>query len=89
MKKYINIYLICIIGAAILSIILNKGAFSYDTGFAFGVINLLSGGLLFVIAIILLIAGSKEDGKHLMAASGLILLTGGITCSIFPLKLNG
>jgi protein-S-isoprenylcysteine O-methyltransferase Ste14 len=89
MKKYLNIYLIVIGINLMLSIVFSFGKFGYDTGFSFGTLNLIVGVLMLVIGLIMLIAGSKENGKMVLAASGLILLTGGVFCTIFPFRLNG
>lgn len=88
MKKYLNIYLIGVATTFVVAVVSNGGKFVYDTGFAFGVLNLLLGAGLIVASFIASVSGSRETGRALIAAAGLILLTGGITCSIFPIRLN-
>lgn len=88
MKKFLAIYLITIGVTAIVSLLLatdDESAF----GFIFGLLNLLAGGAMLFIGIIMLIAGAAENGKHVLIAGGLVLLTGGIACSIYPFTLNG
>lgn len=88
MKRYLNIYLIGVAATFILAVASNGGKFVYDTGFAFGSLNLLLGIALITAGFIASVSGKRETGRALMAAAGLILLTGGITCSIFPIRLN-
>jgi hypothetical protein len=89
MKNYLKIYLGFIIVAFIISLLFSQGEIGYGTGFVFGTMNLIVGGLLLFIGLIALFAKDKSIGKNILAAAGLILLTGGIFCSIFPFSMNG
>lgn len=88
MKGYMKIYLVSIAFTAIISILSAQPVTLYETGFAFGATNLLLAGLFFIIACLLLLGKAKEEGSNLMIASGLLLLTGGVACSIFPFTHN-
>jgi len=88
MKKSLNIYLACIIVSFVLGLLFDSGRFTSVTGFMFGCLNLIIGFILFIAGIVLLSSGSKEKGKVFMQASGMVFLTGGIACSIFPFRLN-
>jgi hypothetical protein len=88
MKNSIKIYLICEAAIFVLSFIGNGMNLNDDTGFTIGLLNLLAGILMLLVSVILLIAGRKQAGLSLLAASGFVLLTGFITCSVFPFKLN-
>lgn len=88
MKRYLRIYLIGIVATFVLAIAANDGKFIYDTGFMFGLCNLLLGGLLLLVGVIIFIAGSREMARAMFAAAGLILLTGGVACSFFPFNLG-
>lgn len=88
MKNYLRIYLITAAISLILSIIISGASSFYEIGFGFGTLNLIFGALMLFAGLIMVLAGSKESGKATLAAGGLILLTGGIFCSIFPWEMN-
>lgn len=88
MKNYLRIYLITAATSLALSVMISGASSFYDIGMGFGTLNLIFGVLLLFAGVIMLLAGSKESGKATLAAGGLILLTGGIFCSVFPLSLN-
>ena len=88
MKTSIKIYLICEAIIVVFSFIAGGMNPNYDTGFTIGLLNLLAGILLLFASIIFFIAQNKQRGLSLLAASGFVLLTGFITCSFFPFKLN-
>ena len=50
----------------------------------FGLGNLIIGLLSFVISLIIYLV-DNETGKPWFIASGIVLLLGGLTCSIFPI----
>lgn len=87
MKKFLTIYLITI-GVIGVASLLMAGGDVEGFGFIFGLLNLLAGGAMLFIGIIMLIAGAAENGKQVLIAGGLVLLTGGVACSIFPFTLN-
>lgn len=89
MKNYLKIYMVSIGAIFLFSFVVNQGKFKYDTGFTFGTANLLLAFVMFFIGLIMLLANNKTAGKATIAASGLLLLTGGIFCSIFPFTMNG
>lgn len=88
MKKTLRIFLIVELAIMIICFFANNMKAVYDTGFSIGLLNLLTGALLILIAIILLIAKQKDNGMATLAAAGLILLSGVITCSFFPFRLG-
>jgi len=88
MKKSLNIYLACMSVSFVIGILFDSGRFTAITGFMFGCLNLIIGFFLSIAGIIMLASGSKEKGKIFMQASGMVLLTGGIACSVFPFRLN-
>lgn len=89
MKKALRIFLISEVIIIFFCFMANSMKAVYDTGFTIGLLNLLAGAVMLLIAIIMLIAKQKENGMATLAAAGLILLAGIITCSFFPFRLNG
>lgn len=88
MKNYLRIYLITAAASLFLSALITGAKSIDEVGMGFGTLNLIFGVLLLFVGLIMVLAGSKESGKATLAAGGLILLTGGIFCSIFPLEMN-
>lgn len=88
MKKALRIFLISEAIIILFCFMVNGMNPVYDTGFTIGLLNLLLGGLMLLVAIVLLIAKQKENGMATLAAAGLVLLSGIVTCSFFPFRLG-
>lgn len=89
MKKALRIFLITETVIVAFCFLANNMRAVYDTGFTIGLLNLLIGAVMLLVAIVLLLAKQKETGMATLAAAGLILLSGIVTCSFFPFRLNG
>jgi hypothetical protein len=61
---------------------------SNDIAIAIGLGNFIAGVLVFFVSVIIFILQKRELGRSTLLASGLLLVTGVITCSVFPLKLK-
>lgn len=88
MKKSLKIFLIGIVVSLVLAFAGVGAKFNYDFMTAFGLINLLLGGFGAVISFIILLITKKETAKHVLIASGLLLLVGAGACTAFPINLN-
>lgn len=88
MKKALRIFLITEAIIIIFCFLANSMKAVYDTGFSIGLLNLIIGVVMLLVAIVLLIAKQKENGMAALIAAGLILLSGIVTCSFFPFRLN-
>jgi cytochrome bd-type quinol oxidase subunit 2 len=87
MKKALRIFLIPEAVIILFCFIVNGMKPVYDTGFTIGLLNLLLGVIMLLVAIVLLIAKQKENGMATLTAAGLVLLLGIVTCSVFPFRL--
>jgi len=87
MKKGVYTFLIELAISIIVSVLFNQGMINYDFFTLLGLVNLIMGGLSLFISLILLLI-DKQMAKSFFIATGLLLLVGGLTCSIFPIRLN-
>jgi len=60
----------------------------YDLLTLSGALNLIFSILFFLAALLQFLLRNKEQGKTLLITSGLLLLAGGVTCSVFPFRMN-
>lgn len=88
MKKALRIFLITEAIIIIFCFLANNMKAVYDTGFTIGLLNLIIGAVMLLVAVVLLIAKQKENGMAALTAAGLILLSGIVTCSFFPFRLH-
>jgi hypothetical protein len=88
MKKALRIFIISEVIIILFCFMANSMKAVYDTGFTIGLLNLLAGAIMLLVSIVLLIAKQKENGMATLAAAGLILLSGIVTCSFFPFRLG-
>lgn len=88
MKNYIIVFLIELLISAVVVFFSNNAVINYDFFTLVGLGNLIIGGLGGIIGLIGL-AINKEQGKSLLIGSGLLLLSGCLTCTFFPMSLNG
>lgn len=88
MKRGFNIFLIGLGVSFLISLLFNSGRFNSELLTGVGLFNLLIGCLMLFIAGICLLTGNKQTAQAYAIAAGLLLLTGTLTCSIFPLKLR-
>ena len=80
-----------LIGEIVLSLIISLFATAGSgDGFLtiFGLINLILGVIGLVFGVIFSIARVENVSKGLLISSALILLIGGLTCSVFPMRFN-
>jgi drug/metabolite transporter (DMT)-like permease len=87
MKKALPILIIELVLSFVSGLVFNAGVFNYDFLTTLGLANLIIGLLSFFTGLIIYFV-DKEMGKPFLLASGLLLLIGCVTCSIFPLRLN-
>jgi len=87
MKKGAFIFIIELIISFVISVVVNQGPVNYDFFTLLGLINLIIGVLSFFISLIIYFV-DKETARPFFIASGLLLLAGCLTCSIFPIRLN-
>lgn len=83
MKKALPILITELVISLIFAFASSDGI-NYDFLTMFGLGNLIMGLLSFVISLIIYFV-DNETGKPWFIASGIVLLLGGLTCSIFPL----
>ncbi|MDX1938438.1 MAG: hypothetical protein SFU21_15060 [Flavihumibacter sp.] len=88
MNKGLKIYAICFGICLMLALLASGGGISTDILTFTGLISLIIGILLLVIALVALLARSNEWAKAFAIAGGLLLLTGTVTCSVFPINMN-
>ncbi|MFM9911283.1 MAG: hypothetical protein ACKVOW_18235 [Chitinophagaceae bacterium] len=88
MKKSMQIFVAGLIISYLFALLTNEKGTVHDFFSFAGLGNLLLSVLLIIPCIITFIAGKKEIGKALLNAIALLLLTGTITCSVFPMGLN-
>ena len=80
-----------LIGEIVLSLIISLFATEGSgDGFLtiFGLINLILGVIGLVFGVIFSIARVENVSKGLLISSALLLLIGGLTCSVFPMRFN-
>ena len=87
MKNTILILVIEFLISGLIALISSDGVFNYDYFTLLGLCNLIIGVIGVIIGLIISIL-DKENGKILFIASGLLLLLGCLTCSIFPFQMN-
>ena len=87
MKKAIPIFITEFIISLVFAFAVNNSAIDYNFLTALGLGNLIIGLLSFFISLIIYFV-DNEQGKPWFIASGLILLVGGLTCTIFPFQYN-
>ncbi len=87
LKYGLFIYGICQAVIFLLAFLFNDMTLKYDTGFSTGLFNLLTGGVMLLASVIPFIIRKNDIGRAMLIASGILLLAGVITCSIFPFKL--
>ena len=88
MKKTTLILGIELAVSALIAFILNNAVVDYDFFTALGLGNLVIGVVGAIAGLIIANASEKKD-KSVLMASGLLLLLGCLTCSFFPLNING
>ncbi len=88
MKKTLSIFLVAEVIILIFCFFANDMKANYNTGFSVGLLSLIIGFLMLLVAVILLIAKQKDNGMATLAAAGLVLLAGVVTCSFFPFTLG-
>jgi hypothetical protein len=74
--------------SAIISFASNGGIVDYNFFTVFGLCNLLIGLFGFFVGLVIVFF-DRETAKPVFASSGIILLAGCLTCSIFPWNYNG
>jgi hypothetical protein len=82
------IYGVCQLITLLIIFVVNDQQINHDAGTGIGLGNLVAGALVFFVSIIIFILQKRELGRSTLLASGLLLVTGVITCSVFPLKLK-
>lgn len=87
MKKAVPVLITELVISLIFAFASGNCIFSYEFFTVFGLGNLIIGLLSFVISLIIYFV-DNETGKPWFIASGIILLLGGLTCSVFPLDLG-
>ena len=87
MKKAMPIFLIELLLSFIVAVFNNQGVFNYDFFTMQGLANLIIGILSFFISLIIYFV-DKDAARPFFIASGLLLLAGCLTCSVFPIRLN-
>ena len=87
MKKAMTIFLIELLLSFIVAVFINQGVFNYDFLTMQGLANLIIGILSFFISLIIYFV-DKDTARPFFIASGLLLLAGCLTCSVFPIRLN-
>ena len=87
MKKVILILSFELLISAVIAFLSNDYTINYNFFTALGLGNLIIGLVSGVIGLIAL-SFDKESGKKILSSSGLLLLLGCLTCSIFPLQMN-
>ena len=88
MKKALPIFITEFIISFVFAFITSGRIFNYDFFTMVGLGNLIIGLLSFLISLIIYFV-DRESGKPWFIASGLILLAGCLTCSVFPFRMNG
>jgi hypothetical protein len=88
MKKALPIFITEFVISLIFAFTTNGSVFSYDFFTMLGLGNLIIGLLSFILSLIIYFV-DKETGKPWFIASGLILLAGCLTCTAFPIRING
>ena len=79
-----------LIGELILSFVIalwQNGGIDYGFFTLIGLCNLLIGFFGFLVALVIVFF-DRELAKPVFLSSGIILLAGGLTCSIFPWEYN-
>ena len=87
MKRILKIYAVCLGASLIFAFLLNDRTLDYNFLTGLGLVNLVIGVLAFLVGLIAF-AFDTELAKAILAASGLLLLTGTLTCSIHPFRMN-
>lgn len=88
MKKGVRIFFIALAFSFAISFFINMGNWNYDLLTAIGLVNLVIGFLMLLMAGIFLLAKNKPVAQSYAIAAGFLLLTGTLTCTAFPLKLR-
>jgi hypothetical protein len=86
-KKTLTFFAIGFIVSALLALVFNNNSFNYDYLTSLGLTNLIF-ALLFFICGLIAFAFDNEIAKALLIASGLFLLIGTLTCTVFPFSYN-
>jgi len=87
MKKFLKIYAVGMAINIFIAYAFNDHRFDNSYMTALGLINLVAALLTFVTGLIVM-AIDKEIGQAILIASGLFLVTGTLSCSVFPLRLH-
>ena len=88
MKKALNIFLSGIALAVLVSFFANDEKMDYNYLTLGGLTCLVLSALGLFVSLFLFVAKDKETAKSLLIATGLMLFTGVVTCSVFPMNLN-
>ena len=88
MKKTIIILAIELLISAAFAFLANGAVINYDFFTFLGLGNSIIGAVGSVIGLLVIVV-QKERDRSFLIASGLLLLLGCLTCSFFPLQLNG
>ena len=84
MKRTWPILIVELLGSFIISLSSNPDM-NHDFFTLFGLCNLIIGFFSFIVALVIVFFDT-ELAKPVFLASGIVLLAGGLTCSIFPLQ---
>ena len=88
MKKVLLVLAVELMASALFALAIGGGAtINYDYFTALGLCNFII-GLLGCLGGAVALAVNKETAKAVLIGSGLLLLIGFLTCSIFPMRLN-
>jgi hypothetical protein len=87
-KTGLWIYGVCQLLTLLIVYMVNNQQINHDTGTVIGLGNLMAGALVFFASIIIFILQKRELGRSTLLASGLLLVTGVIACTVFPLQLK-
>jgi len=88
MKKALPYLVVEITLSLIISLFANSGL-NEEFFTIFGLINLILGVAGLFFGVIFSIVKVENIAKGLLISSALLLLIGFLTCSVFPVKLNG
>ena len=78
-----------LIGEITLSFLLTlfmDGGLSKEFGTIFGLVNLILGIVGLIVGLVLALVGEKNTATGLLISSGILLLMGFLTCSLFPMN---
>ena len=87
MKSSIKILVVEFTASVVLALFMNNATINYDFLTAVGLGNFVFGLFGVVIGVVAAII-NNEIARPLLIASGLLLLMGCLTCSLFPINLN-